>query len=117
MVFLFGFTINSRLQLGREFTTKDFHVGFHEDVLVGAWDHPNLHPAANEFAPAEIIRERTEHRLTSRAQQDHRAVVAFVHVLHQRLQVNLPKPQLLLREMGGIDHLFQVHLGRAPRVP
>ena len=68
-------------------------------------------------APAQVPRKRREERMSASPEQRDMPGIGPLHVFCQSAQMNLPEFQFLLREVGRINDLFQVHRLGLPRWP
>src|SRR5437899_4494723 len=84
------------------------HIRFNKDVFMRTGDEVDLDPFASQFAPAIERIERTEKRLTARAQKGDPPAIRLRDVLAPGAQVNLPKFEFVLRELRCVDELLDI---------
>ena len=96
-----------------QFVGESGNVGFHENVFVGAGSEADFDAAFSEIAPAEVFFERTQQWLAARAQQDDLSIEWLIRMGIHGIEVYLPELQLVLWEMGRINHRFEINGARA----
>src|SRR5258706_9598398 len=71
--------------------------------------------AGGQFAPAEIILERTDQRVTARAEERYRGAAGFGNMPHQEPEMIVPQPDLTVGHVGNVNEFLEIKiLRRAP---